>query len=385
MKQLALLGATGSIGTQVLDIIRNNPNYQLKSIAFGSNVALGKKIIQEFSPEYVSVFSKQIKEELQMSFPDLPIGHGEEGLISAATYVSSDGFLINAIVGMRGLLPTIRAIEKNISVLLANKETLVVAGEIIMSLVKKHHVQLIPIDSEHSAIFQCLECGKKQEVSRLILTASGGAFRNKSREELEYVTIDDALRHPSWQMGPKITIDSATMVNKGLEIIEAHYLFDMAYQQIETVIHPESIIHSLVEYVDGSVIAQMSYPNMRLPIQYALTYPNRKANQCIQPFDFTKSQAMHFSSMNLKRYPLLALAYEVGIQGGIMPAVYNAANEAAVSLFLNKKISFLDIENIIIQTIKNTTNVINPTLDELLLVCKEVSEQILRNYEVKNG
>ncbi|MGD9604826.1 MAG: 1-deoxy-D-xylulose-5-phosphate reductoisomerase [Bacilli bacterium] len=385
MKNIALLGATGSIGTQVLDIVRGNKDYKIKSLAFGNNLDLGEKIIEEFHPEFVAVLNDTIKDKIFANFPSLKIGVGDQGLIEAATYVDASDYVINALVGVKGLYPTIKAIEKNINILLANKETLVVGGDIIMPLVKKHRVSLIPIDSEHSAIFQCLHCGKKQEVNRLILTASGGPFRTKTKEQLANVDLKQALSHPNWKMGPKITIDSATMVNKGLEIMEAHHLFSLPYQQIEAVIHPQSIIHSMVEFVDKSVIAQMSIPDMRLPIQYALSYPNRYANQMFQTLDFSKPWDLQFSPIDENRFYAVKLAYIVGEQGGIMPAVYNAANEAAVSLFLKQKINFLDIEKIIMQTVNKVTNIPNPSIEQLMDVSKDVMEQIFRQYEVKNG
>ena len=384
MKKLALLGATGSIGTQVLEIVKNNPDYRIKSIAFGNNVVLGRKIIEEFQPEFVAVRNDTIKEDIFRQFPQLKIGVGEAGLIEAATFVAPGDYLINALVGVLGLVPTVAAIEKGINILLANKETLVVGGEIIMPLVKKHGVMLLPIDSEHSAIFQCLHCGKKEEISQLILTASGGPFLKKSREDLKKVSLAQALAHPNWKMGPKITIDSATMVNKGLEIIEAHHLFAVPYDRLRALIHPESIIHSLVEFTDRTVMAQMSLPDMRLPIQYALTYPQRVANALFPAFDFSKGWNLHLLPMDMDRFPLVKWAYEVGRAGGIMPAVYNAANEAAVSLFLNNKITFLEIEKIIIQAVENAVNVSNPSLEQLIKVSRQVNEQILQSYEVEN-
>lgn len=264
-KNIFLLGATGSIGTQVLDVVRSLNNIRVLSMAFGKNIKLGEKLIAEFKPEYVSTLDFDDMNYLKSLFPEISFGYGEEGLVKAATYSDSPGVIVNAIVGMAGLKPTVAGIKKNRDILLANKETLVVAGEIIKSLLKVYNVELIPIDSEHSAIYQCLQTGKKEDVSKVIITASGGSFRNLSRSELNNVCLEDALNHPNWKMGNKITIDSATMVNKGLEVIEAHFLFDLDYDQIETIIHPESIVHSLVEFKDNSLIAQLSLP------RYALT------------------------------------------------------------------------------------------------------------------
>ena len=385
MKNLAILGITGSIGTQVLDIIQKDQNYRVQSLAFGNNLDLGLKIIEQVKPKFVSVLNNKIKDEVFRWFPNLTIGVGDQGLVEAATYVNENDYLINALVGVKGLIPTVRAIEKKINVLLANKETLVVGGDIIMPLVKKQQVSLIPIDSEHSAIFQCLQSGQPKEVEKLILTASGGPFLKKSREELKFVDVHQALKHPNWKMGPKITVDSATMVNKGLEIMEAHHLFLQPYSKIQAVIHPESIIHSLVEFVDSSVIAQMSLPDMRLPIQYALTYPDRQINDNFKKLDFSKPWNLNFIPLDFERFPLVMLAYQVGNQGGIMPTVYNAANEAAESLFLKQKITFLDIETIIFQAVNNAVNFTNPSVEQLMEISNQVNEQILQQYEVKNG
>lgn len=383
MKNIYLLGATGSIGTQVLDVIREQKEYCLKSISVGKNITLTKQIIEEFKPEFVSVLEYDDMVILQKLYPHVSFGYGDEGLIEAATYSSLDGVLVNAVVGMVGLIPTIAAIKKHRNILLANKETLVVAGDIIKKMVKEYKVELIPIDSEHSAIFQCLKSGNREDVSKLIITASGGSFRNLSRNELINVTVEDALKHPNWSMGAKITIDSATMVNKGLEVIEAHHLFDMDYENIETIIHPESIIHSMVEFKDASVIAQMSIPNMRVPIQYALSYPQRLENKNFEKIDFHKLQKITFKPMDFERFPILSLAYKVGISGGIMPTVFNAANEVAVALFLNKKIKFLEIEEIIFQTVSKTTNIDNPTIEDILKVDKDVRDFLKKQYEVR--
>lgn len=383
MKNIFLLGATGSIGTQVLDVLRNLGCFRVLSLAIGKNVSLGEKIIAEFKPEFVSVQEQEALPQLKLAFPEIQFGYGEEGLIQAATYSDQDGVLVNAVVGMAGLKPTVAAIKKRRNILLANKETMVVAGEIINALLREYNVEIIPIDSEHSAIFQCLQSGVKAEVARLIITASGGAFRDKSREELADVRVSEALHHPNWQMGKKITIDSATMVNKGLEVLEAHHLFGIDFDRIETVIHPESIIHSLVEFRDKSVIAQLSYPDMRLPIQYALTYPERCDHPDIRSLDLAAIQNLSFRKMDFSRFPAVALAYQVGRMGGIMPAVYNAANEIAVQLFLEQRIGFLEIEAIISRSIAAAVNIQHPTLEDILTADRDVRDRIMNTYEVK--
>lgn len=382
MKNIYLLGATGSIGTQVLDIIKPNHDFKLKSISVGNNIDKAIEIINKYKPEFVSVLEEQNMKYLASIFPNVEFDFGEKGLIKAATYSDEPGYLINAVVGMVGLIPTIAAIEKKRNILLANKETLVVAGDIIKKALKKYDVKMIPIDSEHSAIYQCLFSGKKEEVKKIIITASGGSFRDLNREELTNVTINDALKHPNWSMGAKITIDSATMVNKGLEVIEAHYLFDMPYENIETVIHRESIIHSMVEYVDGAIIAQLSNPDMRLPIQYAL-YESYRENNSFKKMDFSQKISLTFSPMYYDRYPLLALAYKVGKMGGIMPMIYNSANEVAVKLFLEQKINFLDIEKIINDAVLNVENILDPTLEQILESDKKLREHLYEKYEVK--
>lgn len=384
MKNLALLGATGSIGTQVLKVISGNPKYRLQSLSVGHNLEAGMQIIREFHPDFVSVQEKSDAKVLAKEFPDLTVGWGETGLSQAATFVEPGDYLINAVVGVVGLLPTIKAIEKGINILLANKETLAVGGEIVCDLVKKHRVTLLPIDSEHSAIFQCLRSGRKSDVSKIIITASGGPLREYGRDRLEKVTVSEALNHPNWKMGAKITIDSATMANKGLEVMEAHHLFHLPYDRIETLIHPESIVHSMVEFADGSIIAQLGVPNMEVPIQYALTYPKKQKNPRFKNLDFSKTMNLRFQPMDFERYPILKLAYEVGRLGGVLPAVYNAANEAAVRLFLDHKIRFTDIEKIIISAVTGVTNIKNPTLEQIMATDASVKEEILRNHEVNN-
>src|SRR5690554_6110185 len=298
MKDILLLGASGSIGTQALEIIRENKEYNLKSISVGKNIQKAIEIIDEFKPEFVSVINQDDCELLKNKYPNIEFSYGDSGLIKAATYSENKAYLINAVVGMVGLLPTIEAIKAGHDILLANKETLVTAGSIVMDLVKKHNVNIIPIDSEHSTIYQCMLSGKREDVSRIIITASGGSFRDRSREELKDVSVKEALNHPNWDMGAKITIDSATMVNKGLEVIEAHYLFDIDYDNIETVIHKESIVHSLVEFKDGAIIAGLSYPDMRIPIHYAISNPKRIESNLIKKMDFKSIFNLSFIPMD---------------------------------------------------------------------------------------
>ena len=374
-----LLGATGSIGTQVLEVVRTI-DAKIISISAGKNINRVREIIEEFSPRYVSVLDETDKLVLEKEFPDVDFGFGEKWLIEAATYQNQDGVVVNAVVGMIGLRPTIEAIKKKRNILLANKETLVVAGEIITKLAKEYGVKLIPIDSEHSAILQCLNNNKIEEVKNIIITASGGTFRERSRDSLHDVTLQDVLKHPNWSMGAKITVDSATMVNKGLEVIEAHFLFGLDYSQIKTVLHYESIIHSMVEFKDNSVIAQLSVPDMRLPIQHAFTYPKKEINVLTPSIDFSSLGKLTFKEMDYNRFPMLELAYKVGKMGGILPTVYNASNEEAVNLFINGKIAFLDIEKIILDAVNQTKNILNPTISDIIETASSVREKIKKMY-----
>lgn len=380
MKNIYLLGATGSIGSQVLEVVESLQGFRIKSISVGRNITKAKEIIEKFKPEFISVQDEENCLLLQKQYPHLQFSYGEEGLIEAATFGDESGYLVNAVVGMIGLKPTIEAIKKGRDILLANKETLVVGGEIITKLIKEYNVKLIPIDSEHSAIMQCLDGRRNEEISRIIITASGGAFRNKSREELKNVTVREALAHPNWQMGAKITIDSATMANKGLEVIEAHYLFDLPYDKIETIIHYESIIHSFVEFCDYSILCQLSVPDMRIPIQYALTYSHRKPNTLSRKLDFNTLKELTFKKVDYNRYPCLLYAYQAGREGGVMPTVYNTANEEAVKLFLDNKISFLEIETIIYKMMKQVDNIKNPSLEDIFKVSNFVRELISDQY-----
>ena len=350
MKNIYLLGASGSIGTQVLDCIDEANDFRLVGFSVNSNLKRACEIIEKYKPEIVCFGKEEDAQFIKTKYDYMPLKvvYGAEGLISLSIYNSNDdGILINSVVGMVGLAPTIEAIKIKRNILLANKETLVVGGEIINKLKKQYGVSIIPIDSEHSAILQCIEGSNKKDINRLIITASGGAFRDKTREELKDVTIDDALNHPNWNMGKKITVDCATMVNKGLEVMEAHYLFDIDYDHIDTIIHRESIIHSMVEFNDNSVLACLSNPDMRLPISYALYYPRKVRNSFSRKLDFDTLTKLSFRKMDKDRFPCLALAYKVGKRSGIMPTVFNSANEVATKLFIEKRINFLEIEDII--------------------------------------
>lgn len=363
-KRILLLGASGSIGKQSIDIIKEHSDQlELVGASVGSNVAYLEQLLNEFS--LIFVYSINKCDELMEKFPDVHFYYGEDGLCEIVKEKEYD-LLENALVGFTGFLPTLRAIENKKDVALANKETLVAGGDIIVSTVKKYGVTLLPIDSEHSAILQCLRGHKKSDIKRLLITASGGAFRDKKRSELKDVTLADALKHPTWSMGNKITIDSATMMNKGFEIIEAHYLFDIPYEKITPIIHPESTIHSMIEYNDGTIMAQMSVPDMRLPIRYALLYPNNVYDSCVQEMDFTKVLNFSFSPVDYKRYPLVYIAKEIVSYGGNMGSIINGANDYAVSLFLDGKISFVDIEKYIIQTVKAASYKKNVSAKELI-------------------
>ncbi|MGN7939848.1 1-deoxy-D-xylulose-5-phosphate reductoisomerase [Virgibacillus sp. 6R] len=372
MKNISLLGATGSIGIQTLDVIASHPNeFKLVSMSFGTNYQKGIEIINKFHPKFVSVKDKATYDILKDTFTkeEISFHYGEEGLIEAAIYDGVD-VLVNAVVGSVGLIPTLRAIENNITIALANKETLVTAGHIVTELAKKHNVSILPVDSEHSAIFQCLQGENEKSIERLIVTASGGSFRDKTRDELEGVTVEQALNHPNWSMGAKITIDSATMMNKGLEVIEAHWLFNMPYEKIDVLLHKESIIHSLVEFQDHSIIAQLGTPDMRVPIQYALTYPNRLPLMHGKRLDLSEIGQLHFEKADFNRFRCLQYAYESGKIGGTMPTVLNAANEEAVAAFLKGKISFLHIENLIETSLEKHENIALPSLEQIQEVDK---------------
>jgi len=381
MKNIAVLGSTGSIGTQTLEIIRTNDGLRVCSLAVMSNIELLEEQTREFMPSVVCVYNEQKAEEFKKRISDLDnivVMSGMEGLIACATLDAAD-VILTAVVGMIGILPTIAAIKKGKDIALANKETLVCAGHIIMPLVKEYNVSLLPVDSEHSAIFQSMNGENKKQISRILLTASGGPFRGKKYEDLENVKVLDALAHPNWSMGRKITIDSATMVNKGLEVMEARWLFDVDYDNITVVVHPESIVHSMVEYDDGAVIAQLGVPDMKLPIQYALLYPDRK-NIDNKRLDLFQIRNLTFEEPDCNTFKGLELAFKVGKMGGIMPTIYNAANEKAVALFLDEKIKFNDIYRIINSCIEHFENVENPDVDTILDY-----EQRVYDYIKKKG
>ncbi|MDG0889638.1 1-deoxy-D-xylulose-5-phosphate reductoisomerase [Paracholeplasma manati] len=377
MKSIYLLGGSGSIGTQTLAVIEQYPNdFKLIGISLGNrNHASNEVIIKTFQPEIVVLKNDQHLTEYQKLAPNTRFELGDEGLIALATY-PKPGLLVNALMGSVGLYPTIKAIESGKNIALANKETLVMAGDLIHQLVKKHAVELIPIDSEHNAILQALLGENKQDIQSITITASGGSFRDLTREQLNNVTKGDALKHPNWQMGAKITIDSATMMNKGLEVIEAHHLFGIPYHQIKTVLHKESIIHGMVTFRDESTKAILGYPDMRMPILYALSYPRHLALN-IKPLDLETIGSLTFKPMDYVRYPLLALAYRVGELGGLYPTVMNAANEKAVALFLNNEISFLDIERLVIEAVESfKENIQEPTLEDILNCNQKIYEKV---------
>jgi len=346
-RKIAVLGSTGSIGTQMLDVIARDPeSYEVVALAAGSNTELLLKQAHQFRPGVVSVGSEEAADKLRGLLPaGTKLLVGEEGLSESAAGSGAD-YVVCALVGALGLRSTLAAIDAGAAIGLANKETLVTAGHIVTKRAADKGVPLLPIDSEHSAIFQCLNGEDDKAIKRLLITASGGSFRDRSRDELVGVTVEDALKHPNWSMGAKITIDSATMVNKGLEVIEAHWLFGLPYDQIDVILHPESIVHSMVEFTDTSVIAQLGNPDMRVPIQYALTYPQRRPSPA-SPLDLVKAGTLHFREMDFARYPCLRMAYEAGRAGGTATTAFNAANEAAVARFLRGEISFLAIEEII--------------------------------------
>jgi len=342
MKRIGILGSTGSIGKNALQVIQHlKENFQISALAVKSNIDLLEQQIKIFHPEVVAVWDKKQAQELQKRLPEIPVLAGTEGVIAVATHESVD-LLLSAISGFEGVLPTLRAIEAKKDIALANKEVLVSAGKLVLDLVEKNGVKLIPVDSEHTAIFQCLKGEKVKEVQRIILTASGGPFREYNKEQLTRVRLEDALIHPNYKMGPKVTIDSSTLMNKGLEMIETHYLYGISIEQIEVVVHKEQVIHSMVEFVDGSIMAQMGEPDMRIPIQVALTHPKREKG-IFKPFDLTKLQTLHFSPWDADNFRCLKLAYTSLKMGGNMPCFMNSANDTLVKRFLENEISWLEI------------------------------------------
>lgn len=366
MKKIGILGSTGSIGTQTLEIVRSNPDLQVVALAAGSNVSLMEQQVREFHPMLAVMGSEKASADLRsrIADTDTKVVAGMEGMLELATLPKLE-VLVTAIVGMIGIRPTIAAIEAGKTIALANKETLVTAGHIIMPLAREKGVSILPVDSEHSAIFQSMHGENRERVSKILLTASGGPFRGKKTEELQDITVEDALKHPNWSMGRKITVDSATLVNKGLEVMEAKWLFDVEPEQIQVVVHPQSIIHSMVEYVDGGIMAQLGMPDMKLPIQYALFYPDRRPMDG-KRVDFFALKSISFEEPDVKTFRGLQLAYDAIAAGGSMPTVFNAANEKAVGLFLDKKIRFLAIYDLIQGAMEQHKVIANPVVDEIL-------------------
>ncbi len=376
MKKIAILGSTGSIGTQTLEIVRANKDLEVVALAAGTNVTLMEQQIREFHPALAVMWTEQAAEDLKTRVADVDVKilWGMDGLLAAAVLPQAE-VLVTAIVGMIGIRPTIAAIEAGKTIALANKETLVCAGHIIMPLAKEKGVSILPVDSEHSAIFQSMNGEPKDRISKILLTASGGPFRGKTRDELLHIKPEHALKHPNWAMGRKITIDSSTLVNKGLEVIEAKWLFDVDFSQIQVVVHPQSIIHSMVEYVDGGIMAQLGTPDMKLPIQYALFYPDRRP-MAGKRLDFYELANISFEKPDMETFRGLKLAYEAGEMGGSMPTVFNAANEKAVSLFLDQKIEYLQIAELIEACMQNHKRMENPDVAQILAAEQETYEYI---------
>lgn len=376
MKKIAILGSTGSIGTQTLDIVSKNDDLQVVGIAAGRNIDLLEKQIRQFSPRLAAVGDEKKAQELKLRVQDTDckIVGGMEGLIELAVMEEAE-ILVTAIVGMIGIRPTVAAICAGKHIALANKETLVTAGHIIMPLAKEHNVKILPVDSEHSAIFQALNGENPKTIEKLLITASGGPFRGKKTEELKNIRVEDALKHPNWAMGQKITIDSATLVNKGLEVMEAKWLFDVDLDRIQVVVQPQSVIHSMIEFKDGSIMAQLGTPDMRLPIQYAL-YEGERRYLDGERLDFARLASITFENPDMETFKGLPLAMQASKTGGSMPTVFNAANEKAVALFLNRKIGFLDIYEIIENAMNEHEVILNPTVEEIINIEQDVYKRI---------
>lgn len=376
MKQIAILGSTGSIGTQTLEVVRENGDIQVLAMAAGNNIGLLEDQIREFHPKLVAVWSEEKAKELRdrIKDTDTEVMCGMDGLIAVSVYEDVE-ILVTAIVGMIGIRPTIEAIKAGKHIALANKETLVTAGHIIMPLAKEYGVSILPVDSEHSAIFQSLQGNEQKSIHKILLTASGGPFRGKKEEDLLNIKVEDALKHPNWTMGQKITIDSSTMINKGLEVIEAKWLFDVDVDQVQVVVQPQSIIHSMVEYIDGAIMAELGTPDMKLPIQYALYYPERRYLPG-ERLDFWSLGKIDFEKPDMKTFYGLTLAYEAGRKGGSLPTVFNAANELAVSKFLNREIKYLEIMEIVEDCMRAHQNIEHPTLEQILDTEKATYERI---------
>lgn len=380
MKKIAILGSTGSIGTQTLEVVREQQDIQVTALAAGNNIQRLEAQIREFHPVLAAVWEEERAKELREKVKDLDVKivSGMDGLIEVAVQQDAE-ILVTAIVGMIGILPTMEGIRAGKDIALANKETLVTAGHLIMPLAKEYGVSILPVDSEHSAIFQSLQGGEHRAIHKILLTASGGPFRGKKREELLDIQVEDALKHPNWEMGRKITIDSSTMVNKGLEVIEAKWLFDVSVDQIQVVVQPQSIIHSMVEYVDGAVIAQLGTPDMKLPIQYALYYPERRYLPGDR-LDFETLSRITFERPDMETFYGLKLAYEAGRTGGSLPTVFNAANERAVAMFLDRQIGYLQIPEIIAGCMQAHKVIANPTVEEILQTEQETYEYIKNRW-----
>ena len=380
MRKIAILGSTGSIGTQTLDIVRKEPDLQVTAMAAGSNVELMERQVREFHPALVAMWTEEAANDLRRRLQDLPVRvtYGMDGLLEVATHEESE-VLVTAIVGMIGIRPTIAAIESGKDIALANKETLVTAGHIIMPLAARKGVSILPVDSEHSAIFQSMHGENRTRVEKILLTASGGPFRGKKREELMSMTVEDALNHPNWSMGKKVTIDSASLVNKGLEVMEAKWLFDVELDQIQVVVHPQSIIHSAVQYVDGGIMAQLGVPDMKLPIQYALFYPDRRPMDTKRVDLFSLGQ-LTFEEPDTDTFRGLELAYRAARRGGTLPTVFNAANEMAVALFLQRKITFLQIPELIESSMENHQVTDAPSVEKILETETETYDYIKRKF-----
>ncbi len=374
MKKISILGSTGSIGTQTLEVVRQNPDMKVLALAANSNVSLIYSQIKEFSPRLVCMYSEkaalELNEKITAEGLKCEVVTGMDGLISCATIEDAD-IVVTAFVGMIGIRPTVEAIKCKKDIALANKETMVTAGHIIIPLAQEMGVKILPVDSEHSAIFQCLQGAAGNKISKILLTASGGPFRGRSRAELKDIRVEDALKHPNWSMGRKITIDSSTMVNKGLEVMEAKWLFGVEGKDIEVVIQPQSIIHSMIEFTDGAVIAQLGVPDMKLPIQYALTYPERRMPTA-RPLDFKSFSSIEIASPDPDNFPGLPLAYKALDIGGSMPTVYNAVNEACVAAFLDRKIGYLDITDTIEREMVQHKVQANPSLEEIIDLQNEI-------------
>ena len=371
MKKIGILGSTGSIGTQTLEVVRTNKDIEVTALAAGSNIELLEQQIREFHPKFAAVWDAAKAEELKLRIRDLAVrvGSGMDGLMEAATEASSE-ILVTAVVGMIGIRPTIAAMKAGKDIALANKETLVTAGHIIMPLAKELGVRILPVDSEHSAIFQSLNGERQNKIHKILLTASGGPFRGRTRSEMENIQVEDALKHPNWSMGRKITIDSSTMVNKGLEVMEARWLFGVEMDQVQVVVQPQSVIHSMVEFEDGAVIAQLGTPDMKLPIQYALYYPERRFLPG-ERLDFAKLGQITFEAPDFDNFHGLSLAYQAGRRGGSLPTVFNAANERAVQKFLNREITYLTITDMIEAAMEQHRVIENPSVEEILAAEQE--------------